>query len=105
MTAWFYMLRLRSGRLYSGATTNRQQRWLDHQAGRACRTTASDPPVSLVYQETFPTFSEARQRESQIKRWTAAKKEALLRSDHAALRQLATSRERPTEAAIPLSSP
>jgi len=87
------MLRLRSGRLYPGATKNLAQRWLDHQAGRGGRTTSIDSPVSLVYQEPFDSFSAARQRESQIKRWSAVKKEALVRGDKPQLRRLAQSRE------------
>ena len=87
------MLRLKSGHLYPGATTDLAQRWLDHQAGRGGRTTLLDPPGSLVYQEEFDTFSAARQRESQIKRWSAVKKEALVRGDTTQLRRLAQSRE------------
>lgn len=53
-------------------------RYKDHIAGKACRTTKFDPPLKLVYSESFLTFSEARKREAQIKRWTRAKKEALV---------------------------
>ena len=93
MPAWFYMLRLESGRLYPGATTNLHQRWRDHLEGKGGRTTAIDPPVSLAYQESFATFTEARNREAQVKRWSAAKKEALARGDRETLRRLAASRE------------
>ena len=88
------MLRLKSGRLYPGATTDLVQRWHDHQAGRACRTTSLDPPVSLVYQEQLNTFPEARQREAQVKKWSAAKKEALVSGNLPLLHQLAQSREK-----------
>ena len=87
------MFRLRSGRLYPGATKNLAQRCCDHQAGRGGRTTFLDPPVSLVYQEQFDMFSTARHRESQIKRWSAAKKEALVSGNKTVLRRLAQSRE------------
>ena len=88
MPAFFYMLRLRSGRLYSGATTDLAQRLADHQSGTACRTTAYDHPVSLVHTESFETFPEARRREAQVKRWTRAKKEALSAGDLALLKVL-----------------
>jgi predicted GIY-YIG superfamily endonuclease len=51
MPAWFYMLRLRSGLLYPGATTDLDRRWQEHLDGAACRTTRLDPPVELVHPE------------------------------------------------------
>jgi len=62
-----------------------------HLAGNACRTTKLDPPVSLVYSEEFETFSDARKREAQIKRWTSAKKEALVSGDMTKLKMLSKS--------------
>jgi predicted GIY-YIG superfamily endonuclease len=38
MPAWFYILRLKSGALYIGATTDLNQRYKDHCSGKACRT-------------------------------------------------------------------
>ncbi len=64
MTAWLYILRLKSGQLYIGATNDLKQRYQDHLNGQACRTTKLDPPLELVYSESFPTFSEARKREA-----------------------------------------
>jgi predicted GIY-YIG superfamily endonuclease len=94
MPAWFYILRLRSGSLYPGATTNLDQRWRDHQRGQACRTTRLDPPMELVFQEQFETFSAARRREAQIKRWSAKKKAALVEGDLETLRRLSASHDR-----------
>lgn len=93
MSAWFYILRLRSGALYVGATTDIDQRYADHGSGRACRSTRLDPPVALIYAEELPTFSDARQREAQVKRWSRAKKEALVDGDRAVLRSLARSHD------------
>ncbi|HAU37084.1 MAG TPA: hypothetical protein DCX07_05135 [Phycisphaerales bacterium] len=93
MTAWFYILRLESGVLYPGATTNLDQRWRGHQSGHACRTTKLDPPVGLVLSEPFEIFSEARRREGQVKRWSAKKKEALVSGDFVSLRTLAVSHD------------
>ena len=81
MSAWIYILRLKSGQLYIGSTTDLDQRYKDHCSGKACRTTKLDPPVSLVYSEEYQTFSDARKRESQIKKWSRAKKEALVSGD------------------------
>jgi putative endonuclease len=86
--AWFYILRLRSGKFYTGATTDLEQRFKDHLSGNACRTTQLDPPVALIYSEECQTFSDARKREAQIKRWSRAKKEALIAGDFNKLNQL-----------------
>jgi len=94
MAACIYILRLKSGSLYIGATTNLKQRYQDHQTGKACRTTKLEPPVKLVYSESFPTFSEARKGETQIKRWTRAKKEALVADDMVKLQNLSKSKNR-----------
>ncbi len=88
MSAWFYILRLKSGALYIGATTDLNQRYRDHCSGKACRTTKLDPPVALVHSEEYQTFGEARKREAQIKRWSRAKKEALVSGDTARLHEL-----------------
>ncbi len=92
MIAWLYILRLKSGGLYIGATTDLKQRYQDHLNARACRTTKLDPPLKLVYSESLSTFSEARKREAQIKRWTRAKKEALVSGDMVKLRNLSKPR-------------
>ena len=93
MPAYLYILRLKSGNLYIGTTLNLNQRIQEHWDGRACRTTSLDPPLTLLLSEQHLTFTDARRREDQIKRWTRAKKEALVSGDFATLRKLAKSRE------------
>jgi predicted GIY-YIG superfamily endonuclease len=93
MPAWFYMLRLHSGALYIGATKDLEKRYAKHCDGSASRTTALDPPTSLVYNEKHESFSDARKREAQVKRWTRAKKEALVIGDKEKLRALSKSRK------------
>ena len=90
--AYLYILRLRSGSLYIGATADLKQRYQDHLNGQACRTTKLNPPLKLVYSESLPTFSDARKREAQAKRWTRAKKEALVAGNMVKLRNLSKSR-------------
>ena len=94
MTAWFYVLRLKSGALYVGATKDINKRYKEHMDGDASRTTQLDLPDALIYYEEFPTFTGARRREAQVKRWTRAKKEALITGDFAALKALARRHER-----------
>ena len=93
MPAHFYILRLRSGQLYVGATTELERRWHEHTTGEACRTTKLDPPVEIVRTEEHATFADARRREAQLKRWSRAKREALVAGDAAELRRLARSHD------------
>ena len=59
-----------------GASHELDTRIVEHFTGNGCRTTNLDPPVELVYSEKHLSFSEARRRENQVKRWSRAKKEA-----------------------------
>jgi putative endonuclease len=94
MSAWFYILRLRSKGLYCGSTHSIEKRINDHFAGRACRTTKIDPPISLVYTEEYPRYKEAFHREQQVKRWSRAKKNALMSGDINELKHLAKRKKR-----------
>ena len=93
MAARFYILRLRSGAFYCGATENLNQRYQDHLIGRGCLTTQADLPVELLYSEKCLDYAAARKREAQVKKWSRAKKEALISGDKVRLKQLARSRE------------
>ena len=73
MSASFYILRLKSGGLYIGVTTDLDQRYKEYCSDKACRTTQIDPPIGLIYSEECATFADARKREAQIKRWSRAK--------------------------------
>jgi len=92
MSGWFYILRLRSSHLYCGSTHNLKKRLKEHFDGRACRSTTFDPPVSLIHSEEFPAYKEAYRREQQVKRWTRAKKEALISGNFDQLKRLAKRR-------------
>ncbi len=88
-----YILRLRSGGLYVGCSTDLESRFRGHANGTACRTTRIDPPVAVQWIELHEDLAAARQRETQIKKWSRAKKGALISGDTAALRRLARSRD------------
>lgn len=96
-TGVVYFLRLRSGILYVGASVDLEQRLGDHVSGQACRTTALDIPFALLRVEIYPSFSEARKREAQLKRWSRPKKEALIRGDFDRLRKLSQSRDQTSD--------
>ena len=48
-------------------------------------------PVKLVYSEEYSTLQLAMKREWQIKKWTKAKKKALIEGDIELLRKLSKS--------------
>ena len=89
MPAWFYMLRLTSGKLYSGSSRVLPSRIKQHFQGRGGRTTRLDPPKTVAYTEEFGSYREASQREARVKGWSRAKKEALIRGDIQTLKKLA----------------
>jgi predicted GIY-YIG superfamily endonuclease len=86
---WFvYVLRCADGSLYVGETSNLEQRVVRHREGTASAYTARRRPVSLSYSECHPTRNVALKRERQLKRWTRAKKEALVAGDVERLKKL-----------------
>jgi len=83
-----YILRCADGSYYVGTCTNLRERIEKHQDGSASSHTRSRRPVSLAYSEAFTSAEAARARERQIKRWSRAKKEALIAGNLALLKQL-----------------
>ncbi len=86
---WFvYMLRCADDSLYIGETNEVERRLARHNDGAAAAHTAKRLPVRLVYTEQHPTRDDCLKRERQSKRWTRAKKEALIAGDKLVLRKL-----------------
>ena len=78
-----YMLRCSDGSYYTGLT---RKHWLEervgeHQAGVFGGYTAARRPVRLVWAEQFDRITDAIAMERQVKGWSRAKKEALIRRD------------------------
>jgi len=73
-----YIVRCRTGTLYTGITTDLDRRISDHNRGKGSKYTASRRPVRLVYCELHPDRSSAQKREARIKSWTRKKKEQLI---------------------------
>lgn len=83
-----YILRCRDDALYVGMTDDIDARLERHNRGEGCAFTARRVPVTLAYVEEIETLREADKRERQIKRWTRAKKEALIAANWRLLKQL-----------------
>jgi putative endonuclease len=88
-----YLLQCAEERYYVGVTSNLEIRVAEHQAGVDpwCYTFGRRP-VRLVFSAAFATPGEAIFAEKRLKGWSRAKKEALVRGDWDAIRDLARSR-------------
>ena len=89
MPYWVYILECADGSYYTGHTDNLPRRVASHQRGEMAGYTRNRRPVTVVFSEEFASRDEAFRAERRIKGWRRAKKEALLRRDWPALRQLA----------------
>jgi len=91
---WYlYIARTRSGRFYTGITTDLERRFTEHRQGKGGRYTSCNKPLELLHVELFPDREKAGQREKQIKRWSRKKKKALIEGDFEQLRELSISRD------------
>ena len=102
MNAWAYMLRCSDGSYYVGsARGDLDMRYRQHQAGSYPGYTSLRRPVTLVWAEPFQFITDAIAVERQIKGWSRAKKEALIRRDYDVLPKLAARRTRAASAETP----
>jgi putative endonuclease len=83
MGVYVYMLRCADGSYYVGSATGDDLaiRVDQHNAGAYKGYTFTRRPVVLVWSEHFDRITDGIAAERQIKGWSRAKKEALLRSD------------------------
>ena len=88
-----YILKTETGKFYTGITDNLDRRFQEHRIGKGGHYTKYDRPQACIYSEKFPTRKQAEAREQQIKRWTRAKKLALMEGKIDRLRQLSVSRD------------
>lgn len=74
--SWYvYIAKAKTGRYYTGITTNPNERIIKHNSDKGSRFAIEQGPFELVYiSKTFPDKSEARKREIQIKGWSREKK-------------------------------
>lgn len=75
MARWFvYILRCGDGSLYTGISTDVDQRVATHNAGRGARYTRPRLPVTVVHVERKRSRSTALKREAAIKALSRAEK-------------------------------
>lgn len=82
-TRWFvYMLRTRSGALYTGITTDVLRRLAEHQQGKVgARSLRGKGPLLLVWHLEVSDRSSASRLEGAIKRHKKADKERIVRGE------------------------
>ena len=81
MAYYVYMLPCSDGSYYVGHTNDLEHRLAARERGAIEGYTLSRRPVELVFSDRFSTRLEAYHRERQIKGWSMARKEALIKGD------------------------
>jgi putative endonuclease len=83
MAAFVYMLQCADGSYYVGSARgdDLSKRIAEHETGAYRGYTFTRRPVRLVWSERFDQITDAIAAERQIKGWSRAKKEGLIRGD------------------------
>ena len=97
MAAWVYILKCSDRSYYVGCTTNLGQRLNQHGDGTFGGYTSARRPVQMVWSNEFQDINDATSFERREKRWSRAKKEALIRGDYGSLPALSARGFRPSE--------
>jgi putative endonuclease len=90
---YVYILKCSDDSYYTGITNNLEKRYNEHDLGkfRNCYT-FKRRPLKLVFNQEFNVVLQAIYFEKKIKKWTRAKKEALINGDWNRLQILAECR-------------
>ena len=77
-----YILKCSDDTYYTGFTSDLEKRYLEHKTGKHKESyTFSRRPISLEFYAEFTEPSIAINTEKQIKKWSKAKKEALINNE------------------------
>lgn len=88
-----YILLCSDGSFYTGVCNDIERRFAEHKAGMDPNCyTYTRRPVELVFAEESRDVNEILTREKQIKCWSRAKKEALIKGDFKKLVELSRNR-------------
>ncbi len=94
-----YILECSDGSYYTGSAADLNQRIWQHETGASSSSyTYSRRPIKLVWaSEETQRYSEALKWERQIKGWSRAKKQALIRGDFDAIHEIVKSERKRRE--------
>ena len=76
--AYMYVVECADGTLYTGYTTNVENRIKTHNSGKGAKYTRSRLPVKLIYQKSFDSKEAAMSAESYFKQKTRQQKLAYI---------------------------
>jgi putative endonuclease len=86
---YLYVLKCNDDSFYIGITNNLDKRVLEHNSGiNTDSYTYNKRPVELVYHTYFTNYELAFEWETKIKKWSKAKKQALIDGDFDLLKSL-----------------
>lgn len=90
MSYFIYILRTSSNTLYIGQTNNLEKRVKEHKnkTSKSAKYIKYFDSYELVYYEEYGSRIEAMRREFQLKKWSKAKKEALIKDSLELLKKL-----------------
>ena len=94
--AWTYILQCKDGSFYVGSTIDLERRVAQHDAGLGAAYTRSGRrrPVRLVWSAQFQRIDEAFALEKKLRKWSRAKRLALIEGRYEDLPALARGRDR-----------
>jgi len=93
---WYtYILLCSNDSYYVGHTNNVENRFQRHVSNNGAQHTAVFAPEKVLYKEEFLSQKEAMRREKQIKKWSRAKKQALIDGNFERLKVLKLTDFRP----------
>lgn len=90
---YVYILECSDNTYYTGITSNMEKRLIEHQSGKHIDSyTFKRRPINLKFYAEFTNVEIAIQTEKQIKKWSRAKKNALINNEFEKLPNLAKKR-------------
>ena len=88
--SYVYILRCSDNTYYTGVTSNLDKRLSQHESGFYKKSyTHQRRPIELVFYSEFTDINIAIEKEKQLKKWSKAKKEALINNEYDSLINLA----------------
>ena len=88
--SYVYILKCSDNTYYTGVTSNLNNRVTQHKSGIYKNSyTHQRRPVELVFYAEFTDITIAIEKEKQLKKWSKAKKEALMNNEYDSLINLA----------------
>ena len=91
--SFIYILKCSDDSYYTGVTSNLEKRLFEHKNGIHIDSyTYKRRPIELVFYAEFTDINFAIEKEKQIKKWSRAKKEALINDEYDLLPNLAKKR-------------